>query len=226
MSISKESLEREYVVNGKSCREIGEMLGVTHSTVSTWLTKYGIPKRTGTRKGKLNKQPSSKTNLAGQTFGDLTVIKYVRGGWSCRCSCGQTKIYGTRRLTHDGVVSCGCRHKIHGSQHHLWKGHGDISMSLYGRYFHHAVDRGIMFNVSIEYLWNLYQQQDGKCALTGEPITFDTQNTTASLDRIDSSGDYTNDNVQWVHKVVNQIKWDLSPEDLTYWCRLIIEHSS
>ena len=32
---------------------------------------------------------------------------------------------------------------------------------------------------------------------------------TASLDRIDSSKGYTEDNIQWVHKDVNQMKMDL-----------------
>jgi len=45
--------------------------------------------------------------------------------------------------------------------------------------------------------------------------------TTASLDRINSSKGYTLDNVQWVHKTVNIMKQGLSDEDFKYWIKMI-----
>ena len=44
---------------------------------------------------------------------------------------------------------------------------------------------------------------------------------TASLDRIDSDGAYTIDNVQWIHKDINRMKSNLKQENFIEYCRLI-----
>lgn len=47
-------------------------------------------------------------NLAGKTFGRLTVVSYERPGWKCRCSCGVEKVVGGYDLRSGKVKSCGC----------------------------------------------------------------------------------------------------------------------
>ena len=63
-----------------------------------------------------------------------------------------------------------------------------------------------------------------KCSYTGLPLKFNSKTTmsdgTASIDRIDSSKDYTIDNIQWVHKKVNTIKMNLSENDFLYFVPL------
>jgi len=58
--------------------------------------------------------------------------------------------------------------------------------------------------------WELFEKQNKKCALSGMPLEFPKDRNphggTASLDRINSDGDYTLDNVQWVHKDINRLK--------------------
>lgn len=59
-----------------------------------------------------------KENLAGQTFGRLTVLyqdeDYLRNDgkreaqWRCRCICGKTKTILQRRLKDGSTTSCGC----------------------------------------------------------------------------------------------------------------------
>ena len=77
---------------------------------------------------------------------------------------------------------------------------------------------------------DLFLQQDCKCALTGVPIAFTRKykgkgvNQTASLDRINSKVGYTPNNIQWVHKSVNVIKWDWDLEELYHWCELLLAH--
>jgi hypothetical protein len=46
---------------------------------------------------------------------------------------------------------------------------------------------------------------------------------TASLDRIDSKLGYNINNIQWVHKDVNTIKWDLSHDKFIEICQIITE---
>ena len=82
-----------------------------------------------------------------------------------------------------------------------------------------------MFDITIEYAWDLYLNQNKECALSGLPIKFSfTRNKndeTASLDRIDSKLGYVEGNVQWVHKHVNMMKNVYSQKYFISICKLI-----
>jgi len=111
-----------------------------------------------------------------------------------------------------------------------WKGYKLISGDYWGNLKRGAANRGIEFNVSIQDAWNLYEHQSSKCALSGANITFvrryaeDRDKQSASLDRIDSSKGYVIGNIQWIHKVLNHLKWDITQDELLYWCKLIYEN--
>ena len=81
----------------------------------------------------------------------------------------------------------------------------------------------------IEDAWDIFQGQGGRCALTGLKIEFGRaehrDETTASLDRIDSGCGYEIGNVQWVHKYVNLMKGTLSVEEFIRFCRLVTENA-
>ena len=47
------------------------------------------------------------------------------------------------------------------------------------------------------------------------------EETTASLDRIDSSRGYDADNIQWVHKDINWMKQDFSQSEFIAYCRRV-----
>jgi hypothetical protein len=47
---------------------------------------------------------------------------------------------------------------------------------------------------------------------------------TASIDRINSREGYLLNNIQWVHKNVNQMKWTFTKSELIQWCKLILEN--
>jgi hypothetical protein len=72
----------------------------------------------------------------------------------------------------------------------------------------------------------LWENQNGKCAYTGELLNFGRSkvNGTASLDRIDSSLGYVEGNVQFVHKDVNIMKWDLSEKRFLDICEKITKN--
>jgi hypothetical protein len=80
--------------------------------------------------------------------------------------------------------------------------------------------------LDIEEAWNLFNKQNGKCALSGIDLKFcqsirEIKDTTASLDRIDSNKGYTIDNVQWVHKTANLMKQGLDMNEFKYWIKMI-----
>ena len=90
--------------------------------------------------------------------------------------------------------------------------------------------RNMEFTISTEYIWDLLNQQNFKCALTGVPITVSKnwrkEKFTASLDRIDSSKGYIEGNVQWLHKTVNKLKSNFPEDQLLYWVERIYEHNN
>lgn len=145
-----------------------------------------------------------------------------------RCDCGQERHVYPADLRSGRVVSCGCKRHWKGKESPTWRGHGDLSGLHWQRINQGAKVRGIKVEVSIEQVWELFQCQGGKCALTGVPLAFGVnkgEETTASLDRIDSSQSYTLGNLQWVHKDINVMKRDLPQDSFIEWCRKVANHS-
>lgn len=170
----------------------------------------------------------------GERFGNLTVkdetpIRVVRKGYQeihylCLCSCGETiSVHGYALRKHRST-NCGCslRGRVRG-EHPTWKGHEEISAKMFGTIRRGATQRGLSFNVSIEFLWKKYLAQDRKCSLSGIPIVFGTSKTmtSASLDRIDSNRGYEEENVQWVHKDLNLMKMHLNQDYFIEMCRKV-----
>jgi len=168
----------------------------------------------------------------GKRFGKWTVVDvedytylYRRNGkvlerqYRCICDCGTEKYIRTSHITRGLSKQCGtCRMM-------------DYSVSTVGcipttdikRYKAGAAKRNKEWNITSEYLYELYEKQNRLCALTGIPIQFSQKGigtpgakdvSTASLDRIDSTKGYTPDNIQWIHKDVNKMKMDL--EELNF----------
>ena len=186
-----------------------------------------------------------KHNLEGQRFGALTVIKYTalkkaspssknkRWHWLCLCDCGNYKEYDSNVLKRGNCKSCGCRIQNKGENHYKWTGYKEISGNFWCHYKHNARKRNLEFTITKEYAYELFLKQDRKCVLSGLLLKFcwsgrDRQKwkeTTASLDRIDSSKGYIEGNVQWLHKDINRLKWDLNEEILKELCKLIVENN-
>jgi len=94
-----------------------------------------------------------------------------------------------------------------------------------------ANKRNLVFDLTPQYLWELYQKQNGKCAITGLDIVLvnkltkqnpDWKVISASLDRIDNNIGYVIGNVWWVHKDINRLKNNYSMSELIYWSQLIV----
>lgn len=89
-----------------------------------------------------------------------------------------------------------------------------------------AKARDLEFSLSLKELWELFLEQDRKCAYTGILLTFArnprTSDQTASLDRIDSTKGYIKGNVKWVHKDINLMKNYFSHEDFIKKCGKVV----
>lgn len=93
-----------------------------------------------------------------------------------------------------------------------------LRKSFAHKYKCNALLRGIIWDVSFEYLADLLIEQDFKCALTGWDIHGMEVNSPASLDRIDSSLGYIEGNLQWVAIKVNMMKQRYTQQDFIDVC--------
>lgn len=91
-----------------------------------------------------------------------------------------------------------------------------------------APHRGIAFALDKDDVMGVFLDQNGLCALSGVRMTYDWYEapTHASLDRIDSDGHYTLDNVQFVCRIVNMMKSDTPQAEFVKWCKRITDAAS
>ena len=92
-----------------------------------------------------------------------------------------------------------------------------------------AIRNGLVVDFDKEYLRELWITQNQRCAISGVEMTtvfFSGRvPSNMSVDRIDSEKGYIRGNVQLVCMAVNQMKSDLSNEELLFFCNKIVENS-
>lgn len=229
---------RLYVDERVSTKYIASKLNINVKTVIVVLRKNNIEIR------------KSKKNLLGNKYFRLSVLKFTKNDnskkpmWECLCDCKNVVEVRGSDLISGKVKSCGCYHseisreniKLANKKYPKscnFKGIGDISGGYLSQVKHNAFVRKLEYSLSKEYLWELFLKQNRKCALTGLEIWFGISNKekrfgkkeqTASIDRIDSNGGYVENNVQWVHKDINNIKQDYTVDEFVNYCKLVVEN--
>lgn len=145
--------------------------------------------------------------------------------WRCKCDCGGSRWLKASEFTRR--QSCGCAQSEHLKEKipawYFIKLRAGVGANAKG-----PKRKTYAFTVTREWLRTLLNKQGERCVYTGVPIGFTTSKhwgATASLDRIDSEGGYTENNVQWVHKTVNMMKQQLGNAEFIDWCRLVAAHS-
>ncbi len=225
--MTKDQLNNLYVKQKLSSSQIAEQICKSEWWVLNKLKEHKIPKR-----GRGN-QGLHFVDLTSQKFGNYTVIsrgtpnEHGRIRWVCRCDCGNVKEVDASSLQKGSL-----RHCEKCAPNPCWKGHGEISGAYFSNLENGAKRRGIKFNVKIEDAWKIYQEQNGKCALSGLDIFFARNfsnskgGQTASLDRVDSKGVYELGNVRWLHKNVNVMRWNMTDEYFLEICKKIVKHTN
>lgn len=91
-----------------------------------------------------------------------------------------------------------------------------------------ATRHNIPFNITLDYLLKLWNNQNGKCALSGIEMTYELNkgrtHTNVSIDKIDRTKGYTIGNIQLVCMACNQIKSDMPEDMMYYFCKHVVEN--
>jgi len=212
--LTKEFLTEEYINKQKGPYIIAKEVGCSPKIVYNYLDYHKIPRR------KCNGEINAENN-----FGWLTTIKVVgksKNGtkiWLCQCECGNTVEIPTSRLKSGRAKSCGCYKKR--KKNHRWRGYCDVSGRFVSEIRCRARTKQLDFDLTAQFLWSMWQNQNSKCAISGLDISLDKN---ASIDRIDSSKGYVTTNVWWVHKDINKMKMDLPLDYFLKMCEIIAQH--
>ena len=85
-----------------------------------------------------------------------------------------------------------------------------------------AKDRGLDYNLTLSYLISIWEEQEGRCKLSGAELGYTgTGWSAASLDRIDPDIGYIEGNVQWVCWRINDAKSNMTNQDFINMCTAI-----
>lgn len=171
----------------------------------------------------------SKYNIApiGAIFGKWKVIEYSHYSnehyWKVLCS-GCNKEYTRRAGQLVNKRSSGCQscNAFEREKYSFWEGIDGISI----QYLSKLKFRKKEIQLTLQDLVDQWKLQKGLCAYTGLVLTLVSKDTewaqsSASIDRIDSTKGYIKGNIQWVHKKINIMKMDLSDSEFITWCSFV-----
>lgn len=223
------NIKKYYIEDKMTIAEISAIMNISKWKIRNYLIEFKIQRR------KSSVQPK---DLIGEKFGNLIALEPITENgirkWKCQCACGNFIHVRTGHLINKGYTSCGCKRGKRKNLSSKWKGYGDISGFMWkGIYLTYKKNKKVKnFSITIDYTWDLFIKQNKKCAISGLSIEFAATNelhklgkTTASLDRINSSEDYIEGNVQWVHKDVNKLKSDFNQKYFISLCKIISNHN-
>lgn len=164
-------------------------------------------------------------------LGEAFVDRYAKV--QCRCKCGKESAVDAYTLLAGKTRSCiTCFNSgKDGENNSSWRGHNKIPASWFTRFRNGAKKKGNCFEITLQDVWELFEEQNKKCALSGVSIDFtrvgvgNRASYTASIDRIDSGKGYTRENVQLVHKNVNIMKNAFNQDYFVQTCKLIAKNN-
>lgn len=143
---------------------------------------------------------------------------------NCQCHCGQKFVTYTRHVLSGNTKSCGCSRD-------RYKKHEEIIGAVFTKLLSVARARNLEVapDVDLPYLYDLFINQNRKCALSNKELTLPKVgkdfSANASIDRIDSSKGYIRGNIQWVDKKINFMKQEYSQHEFIELCKAVANHN-
>lgn len=217
--LTKEFLEEHYVNQRKSTQTIARENGIkSNNSVQQAIKRHGLSRRSLKDSSHILTKEYLEEHYVRQNKSLQTIVEEIG--------------FKRKSIVKDALIKHGIPVREHTKSKRLtdvWKGrrkHHTISSSWFASIRTGARRRDLDIDITLDYIWELFEQQNRKCAISGVELIFnkvgENKNVrTASLDRIDSEQGYVEGNVQWVHKTVNRMKSDLSDDEFINWCKII-----
>jgi hypothetical protein len=218
--IDKDKLYELYMNQGLSMNKISLLENCSESFVKTNLSYYNIPIKSCSQ---YSIPALSKEQLILEYVDNDLPIHVIAQKYKCNFN------HVSKLLTKYNIPKRKDPKFRKGKTNPKWKGGEIVPSSLHYDYKHGAERRSIEFNITISDMEQQYLKQNGCCAISKQPISLpisrsEFKKSTASLDRIDSSKGYTPDNIQWVHKKIQQMKWNIPQNEFIEWCKIISDN--
>ena len=183
-------------------------------------------------------------------------LKMGRDGKQPRCKACRREIYHTKNFPYDPdeLYTCGrcketkfkryfyrsrdatsgcrtiCKHCAAVTYRYNFE---SLLKKLWGEARERAQKRNLEFSLEPDYLRQLWDQQEGRCALSGRSMTWSApvsgitgDNDNLSMDRIDSSRGYIPENVHLVTARINLMKKDFKLSVFIATCRDVVSYSN
>lgn len=232
----KELHAEDLYASGKNLKDIAEIVGCSEATVSTYLKSINFqtrftPGKTVFRKGEIigNWKVLSEEIKDSNSSKNRAYLQY------CECiRCGHQAWVCLMNMKNNPTNKCG---KCKSSKILLDNGEVDYNYVIKEYYFNQHIMKNIKrrskvstleFNITPEYLLELFEKQNRKCALSGISLdvrAIKSDDLVLSLDRINSDIGYIEGNVQWVHKDINMIKQSYNNDYFIDLCCKIAENN-
>lgn len=164
-----------------------------------------------TENGRLYYCSSCKKYLPKEEF-CLSKNRTYRDGLSIRCrKCSKENSLKVRqKLSKEDALNYMLRNKL-------------------GRAKCRAKQTGLLFDLTLGDLYDLWNEQNGRCAISNIPMTYILCNgnimTNISIDQINPKAGYTRDNVQLVCWAVNRMKGEMNMDELLYFVNAIHDNT-
>lgn len=232
-----------YLSKNMTYDEIQNILHISSNTLKEYLDLNNVKRRDKKKRKEIRKKAP-----LGKKYGLWTVIsdevkssKEINSNFKGRqmyynvqCSCGEQAWVSMSSLKNKESTRCKkCANKEYINDE------GDVDLLKALKSVLLRAKNGINkrkkvsklpFTITVDYLYNLYNETNGRCALSGEEIEFDKNKQiryqNLSIDRIDSNKGYEIGNIQLVDKRINMMKGTLSNDEFIDLCKKIVEFNS
>lgn len=173
----------------------------------------------------------SKELVPGTKLGRLTIIsldhvdKRWRRFYLCECECGNYKVIQGSLMLSGNTKSCGCLAIEVKKNKRISENHSELTAIILG-YKRHAIDRGFSWKLSREFVKQLINKNCHYCGSQPSNIK-KTKNSLSGgllysgIDRIDSSKNYTQDNVVPCCKICNYAKSNMDINEFRKWAIML-----